>query len=185
MASVIQICNAALVLCGQNRITSLEDGNTASGLCSEMYPIVMESLTREHPWNFATRRAQIAESTDKPAWGYEHQYQLPDDSVVISEVDTDDDWEVEGEYIVTNATAPLNVKYRVIVDDPNKTDPIFRKLLAYELAITIGPRLTQSRSKLQELREGLKDARTFAKRSDAQERSNATMDNDTWIEEMH
>lgn len=183
MASVVGICNVALGLCGVNRIISLEDGNKASGLCASMYPVVRDAALRTHPWNFAAKRALLPALTNSPAWGYEYQYQQPDDCVGVNEIEPECEWEIEGRQILTDCPPPLKLRYRVAVEDPNHMDPAFRLMLAYELAKVIGPDLTQSRSRLQEIKDGLKDSRKYARRADAQERSTPDRYEDEWAQE--
>ena len=60
MASVIDICNKALDKLGQNPIISLTDGNKAANLCTRNWPLVRDQVLREHPWNFAMKRAILA-----------------------------------------------------------------------------------------------------------------------------
>ena len=181
MASVVGICNKALVLCGANRIISLEDANPNARICDEVYTDVRDSLLRRHPWNFAAKRDILAELTTIPSWGYDHAYQVPVDSLFIEEVDSDLPWVVENGMILTDEGSPLSVKYRSIIEDPNQMDAAFRMLLSYELAVMIAPDLTQSKGKLQELKDGTRDARKNAYRADAQEGTVGEFTDDEWL----
>lgn len=63
MASVVEICNVALSLCGDDgRITSLSppDGSAQADHCSRFYPLARDTFIESHAWRFATRRATLA-----------------------------------------------------------------------------------------------------------------------------
>ena len=60
MASVVGICNSALVKIGATRIISLTEGSKNANLCDEQYEKVRNDLLRSHAWNFATARRKLA-----------------------------------------------------------------------------------------------------------------------------
>ena len=69
MASVVGICNIALNNIGDEKISSLSDNNDRARACDLRYEDVRDAVLRAHPWNCATTRVELAQSTDTPVWG--------------------------------------------------------------------------------------------------------------------
>ena len=74
MASEVDICNLALGHLGDNAtVASIDppEGSAQAEHCQRFYPIARDSLLELHNWNFATRRAQLAQVTCPwPEWQY-------------------------------------------------------------------------------------------------------------------
>lgn len=97
MASEVDICNLALGHLGDNAtVASLDppEGSAQAEHCARFYPIARDSLLELHTWNFATRRAQLAELTNTwPQW--DHAYAKPADCLRVLAVippDVTDDY---------------------------------------------------------------------------------------------
>lgn len=85
MASEVDICNLALGHLGDNAtVASLDppEGSAQAEHCARFYPIARDSLLELHTWNFATRRAQLAELANTwPQW--DHAYAKPADCLKV------------------------------------------------------------------------------------------------------
>ncbi|KKN01516.1 hypothetical protein LCGC14_1127040 [marine sediment metagenome] len=57
-ASVVEICNKALLELGEESITLLTDNNKRAEKCNLVYDDIRDSLMSMHPWKFALRRVQ-------------------------------------------------------------------------------------------------------------------------------
>lgn len=182
MASVVGICNRALSKLGAIRITSLEDESKEARACSAAYEDVRDAVLRDHPWNCATVRASLAKLAAAPDWGFANQYQWPADCLGIHEVDTTLAWKVEGRRILTDAGAPLRIRYAQAVTDPNQFDAAFREALAARLATEMAEELTQSRTVDEKLARRLARQYARAKIVDGQEGTPDTLPEDSWIE---
>ena len=68
MSSIIGICNNALDKLGHGPIISLDDGNKSANLCARNWPLVRDRVLRDHPWNFAVKRATLASASPAPDW---------------------------------------------------------------------------------------------------------------------
>ncbi len=77
MASIVGICNSALIKLGASTILSLTEGSKNANLCNEQYEKLRDDLLRAHPWNFAAARQKLARLADAPAFGFAYAYQLP------------------------------------------------------------------------------------------------------------
>ena len=182
MASVIEICNRALDKLGQGSITSLGDGTTAANLCNRNYAVTRDQLLRDHPWNFAVRRAQLAPSAQAPSWGFSTKFPFPNDYLRLLEVYnlSTNDYQVEGRAILANGSV-LKIRYIRRVDDPNEFDASFIDVLATRLAFQMCEAITQSNQKKQSLWEEFEDVLTRAKRADGQENPPTMFEEDDWI----
>lgn len=85
MASEVDICNLALSHLGDDAtVSSLDppEGSAQAEHCARFYPQARNSLLEMHDWNFATRRAQLAEVTsDWEQW--RHAYVQPADCLRV------------------------------------------------------------------------------------------------------
>lgn len=74
MASEVDICNIALAHLGDNAsVASLDppEGSAQAEHCARFYPIARDTLLEAHDWNFATRRARLAQVTANwEQWDY-------------------------------------------------------------------------------------------------------------------
>ena len=149
MASVIGICNSALVKLGASTIVSLTEGTKNANLCNEQYDKVRDALLRAHPWSFAIARAKLAQLAVTPTFGWDHAYQLPADFLrVVAVYDNDDGvgtvpYAVEGRTLLSDAD-DLYLRYVRREDDPNRFDALFREALAFRLAADLAIPIVQS-----------------------------------------
>jgi hypothetical protein len=135
--SVVEICNRALDYLGQSPITSLEDNSKAANACRRGYPLSRDYVLRSYPWNSAVRRARLAALATAPEWGFARQFQLPVDClrVIDSEGDLDGEvWRREGNLLLTDAAAPLNIRYVAAITDPAQMDSMLTECIAAHLA---------------------------------------------------
>ena len=186
MASEVDICNRALQKIGADRIVSLVENSENARACNVMYQILVDAELRSHPWNFAVKRAQLAASTDTPAFGYDYQYPLPSDFIRLLPPDlnsSDVDWVIEGKSILSDESGPLNIRYIHRVTDSSTFDPLFVEVLANRLASELAEQLTQSNSKGQAVREDYIRSLREARRLNAFEKlAKAEFHNDTWVD---
>lgn len=171
MAAITQInlINAALVLVGDKTINSLTDANKRARLAKDLYDIALKDVyDLPYNWRFATTRATLSELADEPAFGYDYQYAIPEDSRrIISMVDEDDDsiefeWRRElyrdtsnppKEYdvILTNEDT-VRVKYVSFRENPAQWPGWFVKLVYTRLAVLLSEPLKQSNRHREQLR---------------------------------
>ena len=75
------IANMALIMLGQQPITSLDDSNNRAVLANKRLADVRDSVLRAHPWNSAVMRASLTADGTAPTWGFDKRYALPADFV--------------------------------------------------------------------------------------------------------
>jgi hypothetical protein len=184
MASSTDVCNRALAMVGEAPITNLSlDTSNQAKVCNQVYEFVRDSVFSSFPWNCLQHSTTVAASTTGPtSQDYTYRYQIPTDSLGITAVYTDEQWRVEGDYILTDAAAPLYIRYTQSRTDPTVWKPYLRELVAVAIAAEIAPRLTQSSRKVERVEAKLKEYRRIAVRADASEGSEVNIESDPWVD---
>lgn len=184
MASDTEICNLALRKLGEARITSLTEDSPAARTLSDVYEFARDATLRDHPWNFAIKRATLAADSSTPAYEFDVQYAVPADCLRVLGADIDDGsepWKVEGGYILTNATAPLYVKYIARIEDEGLFDASFVNAFASRLAYEVAETITQNTQKKEAMARDYEVSIRNAKKSDAQEGTPDDYPEDDWV----
>lgn len=184
MASVTGICNRALQRLGAARIADIADNtNKSARACNAAYEAVRDALLRKHPWSFAIKRAQLAADTSAPVYGYANAFPWPADALrILKDKDKPHlDWQFEGRRIVTNQSAPLEIRYIAQITDPNSMDVLFREALSCELADAICEEITGSAKKKQIVMQDSRELVNEAKATNAIERVSDPIPDDTWV----
>lgn len=149
MASEVGICNSALNKIGASYITSLAEGSTNANACNEQYAKIRDALLRNHPWNFAAKRVQLAQLSTTPVFGYDYEYQLPSDWLrTVGVYDNDGatnipKFKMEGGKILTDSDE-IYLRYVYRMTDPNQMSADFREALAAVLAKDLSTKIAQS-----------------------------------------
>lgn len=186
MASVVEICNRALQKVGAARITTITEDSVAARACNALYEPLRDAELRNHNWGFSIKRRALAADSTAPAFTKDNQYTLPAECLYVLPPDDEDnrndlDWIIEDGKIVTNDSAPLNIRYVAQVTDPNKMDPLFREALATKMAFELCEELTQSNTKKESLREDYKEIIVRARRRNAIENKAQEPPEDTFL----
>ena len=101
--SVVQIVNNALVRIGANSITALTENSEAARAANVIYEQVRDATIRDHVWNFAVKRVQLAQDTETPAFEYSYQYALPSDCLrVLQMQEKTMVYKIEGRKLLTD-----------------------------------------------------------------------------------
>lgn len=184
MASQVTICKRALQKIGAGTITSLEDATREARACTRVFDTVRDATLRLHPWNFATRRAALAADVAVPAWGFLYQYPLPIDFLRLLEIKDGPLYQFEStgaqRVIVTDAGAPLLIKYTAQITDTAQFDALFVEALACKIAFELAEEITQSTAKKEIAAQDLKSALAAARNTDGQENPPADMGDTAW-----
>lgn len=150
--SETSICNQALARVAQGPIVNINDGDRLARLCKLHYGPKRDALLRDYRWKFALRRAALPASATPPAFGYANAYVLPVDCLrVLSindidperEPDLAEQWDREGDTIVTDLGAPLKIRYTARVTDPTRFDASFVDALTAYLALYLAPSIKE------------------------------------------
>lgn len=189
------IVNAALVYLGEALIISLDDPVKTAQVAKTVFDGIYAQELRNHPWNFAMRRASLGAELAAPAFGYSYAYKLPTACVRLARIrfqyvsfsrqrfiDGEEAiFSLEGRYILTNEKAPLKIHYIAIPDSITDIDPLFEDLLGIALAVNMGESLTRNENKLDRLNKQYQDAYKKAVRVNNSEMPSQPIPDDTWV----
>lgn len=156
--SVVDICNEALVLIGQDEIVALTDATSRAKVCNRLYPSVRDAVLRAYPWNCAMVYAALTVDAAPPAWGFTYRYALPNDCLRVVYLDSDTGtpsplpvwgdtysgawllssywmtrFKVVGRWFYSNQTT-ANIRYISRVTDPGLWDTLLKTAIIERLA---------------------------------------------------
>jgi hypothetical protein len=180
--SVVQIVNNALVRIGANSIISLTENSEAARAANVIYEQVRDATLRDHIWNFAVKRVQLAQDVAAPAFEYSYQYALPADCLrVLQMQEKTMVYKIEGRKLLTDE-GTAKIIYLSRVSDPNEFDAMFVEALsarlAAELSIPLAERSTLYQNMMEVYRMKITDARSI----DGQESGEPNIVADTWLD---
>jgi hypothetical protein len=194
MASSVDIANRALTKLGQSRITALDQDTNNARVINAVYDTLRDAELRAHVWSFAITRASLAVLADAPLYQYSYQYQLPSDCLRLLEIEhfspsnlndyitrDDTNYKIEGNKILTNANAPLNIRYVKREEDTQQYSSDFVEAFACRLATECAETLTNSTSKRQLAWQEYKDAISIARRTNSLELPSQAIYDDSWM----
>jgi hypothetical protein len=194
--SETSICNRALQILGADSITALTDDNNRAREMTRAYQPLRDAEIERHKWRFSLKRASIAALSAAPAFGYARQFQVPTDFIaLVSGGDltgyadltdyrgsSDEElFSLEGNVILTNLDAPLNIAYKARITDTNLFPPSFAELLAARIADETCERITQSDSKRSICMDAYKRALREARQSNAVQVANRSAADTEWV----
>ncbi len=166
MSTDVEICNEALALVGANRITALADDTAEGGACTTFYETTKDSTLEDYPWRFARKRISLAKASTTPEYGFAQEYDLPADFLYLYEIDGlgivvdaflpesnsgNNDWQIEGKKLLYSGGDEIKITY-VHKADEGLFTPSFHKCLAANLAVELAPTLTESSTKMKDMK---------------------------------
>lgn len=144
MASPLDICNSALIKLGARQITALTQDIKEARLCNTRYPFIRDMVLENGNWNFATKRAELAQLVTSPVWGFDYAFQIPADCLSIIDIEHPEiEWQEEGDTIVSNSST-MKIKYIRKEDNVSLFTPMFVEGLALALAWDLSYPILQS-----------------------------------------
>lgn len=185
MASEVDIWNRALQRLGVSRVSSTSEESRNADACRAVYAIRRDALLEKHTWRFAIERFSLAADAVAPAWGKANSFQLPTGFIRLvnnyPEMNAAVDREIEGTKLLTNESAPLNIRCVVTIEDVNQMSPLFRELLALDMAHEMCEELTQSNTKKAGIQKDIEKAEADAKKANGFNRPPGQLPEDPWI----
>lgn len=167
MASVIEICNAALARLALGPITALDHGSREAEACTALYTQARdEALAAARP-RFAQFRRSVAADAAPPDHGFTARFSIPSTCLLVLEVtdgySTIEGWQSEGGYVLADYAGPIKLKSVEQVEDPGKFSPGFTAALVALLAFKLCVPMQENRSLAVDLwaeyQKTLKDAK--------------------------
>ena len=171
MASDVEIANAALSKLGEPGLLAFSDDSVAGRLATRTFADLRDALLREHPWNFASKRATLAAEVTAPDWGFARAYPVPADYLRLIELDNPSrfPYRIESGRILSDLTSPIRIRYVKRVTSADEMDVLFRDALASRLAMEWAEPLSQTTSLTQEMAQLYQQKLRIARVADGQE----------------
>jgi hypothetical protein len=183
VTSETDIGNLALDLLSAGTVGNIVTPSTPTeSLLERWYDQCRQKVLREHPWNFATKRAVLAASSVDPAFGGGKAFPIPNDFMRLMSVHDDggnfiapDRYTIEHvgsqRCIIMQAedTGTLRIKYVFDIKDVSRFDPLFVHLLAHEIALAIAFKVTESNGAVERVEAIRKGMASLSKAIDGQE----------------
>lgn len=188
MASYVEIANSAATIVGTSpRLTAPGDDTVLGRAVAAQWDLARQALLRDGSFNFAMKRASLPALAAAPAHGWERAFQLPADCLKLVEVHGwgRGDYQLEGRQILTDAAAPLLIRYIRDVTEPAEFDGAVAEAFAQRLANAIGNRIAGSAFKEELNEQRYRDKIAKAKRADALENPPIAQEESAWIAARH
>lgn len=183
--SDVAIANRALQKLGEARIEALTQDDPNARSMNACFVALRKSMLRKYVWGFAVKRESIAADSDQTAWGDWNRFAKPNDFLRLirdNETRRAPDWKIEGTFIVTMDSAPLDIRYVADIDDATMYDSLFDEafasLLAYETCLEITGSTGRKDSALNDYNLAIAEA----KRIGAIEKESDEFPEDSWLD---
>jgi hypothetical protein len=189
MAAKIDIFNLTLLRLGSLPILSPDDTSKRAEALRSVYDLVLDIVLRDHPWNFATRRASLALISEAPLFGYAYAFQLPENclrvlgllNVDTATIDPMLAFAIEGGQLLTDQ-ASASIKYIERIDNPQLFDSRFCSTLASRLAAEVALQITTSPAIKKQMMDEYHYELSVARSIDAQEYPPEVYESNEWID---
>lgn len=171
--SQTRTCNAALAHLGETQqITAIDDAGPLAKLLRQHWDDARDEVLADHPWNFAVHRQALPVSADTTPAGeqYEQAFELPADCLRwLPHAKDHPDYfagEQEGNYLLSNADAPIAIRYIRKIENVSLWSPGFRTALAAKLAFKLAKPITGQSSMIDRMAELYESELRRGKRQD-------------------
>jgi hypothetical protein len=173
---------------GEDPITSFSDDDSTARAVNLRFNSVRDAVLRNHPWNTAKSRQQLPKLTEDPPFGWERQFQLPNDWLRIIRINNyHSHWytygrhyEIEGNKLLTNLEK-VQLVYVRRVEDVTQWDPLLSEVISARLAYELAMPITQDRAISQQAYRVYQDKLKEARNADAMDEPGQHLDADLWL----
>ena len=151
MVSTVDVVNVALRRIGSSRIVSITGDEPEAVIPNDLFSEVLDDLLRQHAWNFATKRAKLAQPVEVPTFEFDHAYTVPADWIRTISVHPNDagagtmfyrEEQLDDKRVILTSADDVYLRYVSRVEDPNLWPADFRNamsmILARDMAIPLG-----------------------------------------------
>lgn len=171
MATAVSICSNALLTLGAQTINDLEENSDRARLASNLYPSVRDDMLRSHTWNCAVKRLLLAPNVEKPAFGWQYQFNLPGDYLRVINATCGGhsvDYRIEGQMLLANE-ASIELRYLFRNEVEATWDSALVKIMTMAMIAEMAYAITSSTSEAQARANALEYALRRARAVDGQE----------------
>ena len=189
------IVNLALSRIGAKAISDLDNDTTVEATeARRVYYNDRDALLRKHAWSFCTKRAQLTDSGQDPAFGWDEAYLLPADFWRVVSVHATDSRKDQPEYkmeiqeissvntkVILINSSTCYLRYIFKETDPSKWDALFQDALAWRLAASLALSLPVTMTTFDVLNQKADRAESIAKSVESLEDYPDQWPDGTWI----
>ena len=151
MVSTIDVVNVALRRVGSSRIIAFTEDSAEAVIANDLFDEILDDLLRQHAWNFATRRAKLAQLVVTPTFEFDHAYTVPADWIRTVSIHPNSEGAgtmfyreeiVDDKRVIVTSADEVFMRYIARITDPNLWSADFRNamsmILARDFAIPLG-----------------------------------------------
>lgn len=178
-SSDVAICNLALDLIKEAPVSIISiPVSKTEVLCSRWYDLTRQSVLSSYNWGFALKSAEIPRGGTPSVSDYTDYYVFPNDYLKLRAIIDPEvplgrrRFELQGRNLLYNydSATSLPVWYTKDEIDISVYPALFINLLAEELALKLGKKLTARPSVIKDVKEDLVETRRLARAMDSQMR---------------
>lgn len=145
------ICNMALTYLAGNLLDDIDtDTTTEADLCNANWDSCRDFVLEARDWTFARVRDELTKDATAPDFEWGSRFAKPSDCLVLRRVarqaanmEIREPFELEGNWILADVDT-LYVIYTAQITDVTLFSPAFVRALAYYLASTLAPALSEN-----------------------------------------
>lgn len=164
--SDIQMASNALILLGDEPISSFNDPGAGAKAAKNLYESAYLSILKSHRWNFAIQKAKLGRLTEAPRNEYQYQFQLPPDLVLLITTYPVSTYRILGDKLYSNSLE-VEIDYVFRVDE-SQLPAYFIKAFEYYLAQQLCIPVTEDLNKHDLMRQMYERESRSARYADAQ-----------------
>lgn len=187
MINKLKVINRGLQILGQPQIASLSENSRGAKAMLAAYDSIVLAELESHTWRFAVQRANLAADATPPLFGKSYRYAIPGDFLCMAPPETNydepvkRDWELEGNYILSNDPAPLQLRYVAYGIPESNWSALFAEAVSSSLAEATCEEITNSNTKLNDARGRRQEALNIAKKRNAIQGPPIKQPKSSWI----
>lgn len=170
MPTAVSLANNALILIGDEGISSFDEPGAGAKAAASLYQSTYEMIIACHPWSFAFCERRLSQLVERPPEDtyWEYSYQMPPDLLRLWRVIPWSDYLILGHELRSNYHE-LWAQYTTLVDE-SILPPTLAKAIEYKLAAEFAGLVTESDQKSQLFEQKYNETISAAKTIDSQNR---------------
>lgn len=170
MPTSIDICSNALILIGDDPISSFTEPGAGAEASANLYSETYKQVLSEHSWSFALKEQELSRLSQTPdsRTNWKYAYQLPTDMIRLWAIMPHSDYILVGTLLYSNLDSLL-ARYIYEVDETN-LPPHVVKTIEYKLASDFAMLVTENQTKSEHYFQLYTDSLQKAKSVDSQGR---------------
>ncbi len=131
--SKIDLISKALILCGENPLTSLDDDRYGATVGANLFEMLYENELQSNRWRFAMTKVALGQLVAAPLNQWQFAYQLPADMPLpIGVYPVDLSYEIYADHLYSNRSSiELDYTFKPVV---TKVPAYFATLMTFSLA---------------------------------------------------